>query len=274
MAKSTGKLISLILLPPLLGGLAGAVAIVYYLQQQPEDGPGFAGFWSRQQATALIEAKLQAHDWSQMGMSGHLEHRLVIDPALSIAESDYRLAIFSTTSEDQRCQTCAPYLSVFAFEQVERHWILREQEIGVIRSGSWGVPPTPMHIHLLGDERYAVFLHPIETTDAWVNGFLHVYSRFDDTRADSEWRRILDVVTLQQHPEVYGWESWYRPAATPDGQSFSTLEITRTAFPATHTEALRLLDPIDPHHHVSTPEGQVRSHDRFHFDGERYVRQD
>lgn len=274
MAKSTGKLISLMLLPPLLGGLAGAVAIVYYLQQQPEDGPGFAGFWSRQQVTLLVEPQLQAHDWSEMGISGHLEHRLVSDPALSMAGSDYRLAIFSTTGEAQRCQACAPYLSVFAFEQVERHWILREEEIGVIRAGHWGVPPTPIHAHALGDERYALFLHPIDTTDGWVNGFLHAYSRFEGTRADSEWRRILDVVTLQQHPEVYGWESWYHPAALTDGQGFATLDITRTAFPATHTEALRLLDPIDPHHHVSTPEGQVRSYDRFRFDGERYVRQD
>ncbi|MGF6570912.1 hypothetical protein ABH945_003023 [Paraburkholderia sp. GAS333] len=236
---------------------------------QPGDhqaAPDISGRWDIEQATKIALTKLQGTNWTKLApdMKGPFDHKGAGQYHLIYKHGESIVVAFATITKGDECHACTPYLSFFEFEKVSDGWRLADPDVGVIQAGNWGGPPT-MSVRVIADDRYGIFLQPGYTAQGWSFGEVLIYARIGDA-----YQKIFEILTDQDDPDDHGWVSEISLIKNDTG--FYDIAITRKGEPK--ADDLRYIDGINVDElkwDVTDQSGNIRPHDKYRFDGQRYV---
>ena len=226
------------------------------------------GAWSRSQSTALALAALKRKVWDpkDFGDPPYL-HKFVSEHSLVYKDHQSIVITFQTTPDDFECHACVPYLSFFEFEERHRGWKLINSDIGVVRAGGWGsFPPEDISVRVIGENIYGVFLKEGFTGQGVTVEDVSICAKMGDS-----FKEVLFLEIAEADPDGGGWSSTITPSPTTTG--LYDLVVDRVQDDPRHILKWEN-GPERSKEDVADYEGNIRTHDVFKFDGNRYMRSD
>jgi hypothetical protein len=235
----------------------------------PAIAPGpvdIAGSWNRTAAEEIAEAQLRKKKWKVAGFgTPPYTDKFVAENSLTHASHTATFLTFETTPRNFDCHACQPYLSFFEFDQRPDGWKLADSELGVLQAGGWGdFSAQWVSLHALANSVDGIFVDDGGTNQGVSLMNLHLFAK-----VNGAFRQILLMQISESVPDRGGWSSTITPVPTPAG--LADLKVDRVQSDPRNT--LRWANGSEQSRdEVANLNGDIRPHDRFSFNGTRYVR--
>lgn len=251
-----------------IGQVNGPVVVNNHSADALQDGPvDISGKWDAQSGANLALRMLGEVDWLKRDPYFELpmKHALIGSYSLLYKHTESIVLAFSSYDSSLPCHPCAPFLSFFEFEKRVSGWKMSNQEISAVRAGAYGqFWPEWLSVHVIGDNRYGVFVYDGSVDQGYTGGSTTVFARVGD-----EFRSVLSMITEQSSPGGTAWSTIFRSIPTSTG--LYDIEVTRVG--RRSEKDLVFIDGSDEAKAVvAESDGKVRPKDLFRFDGKEYTR--
>lgn len=251
-----------------IGQVTGSVTVNNFSSDALQEGPvDLPGKWDLQAGMIIATRTLGETDWVKFDPSFELPMKHTHIGQYNLLYKHRESVVLAFTSYDSSfpCHACSPFLSFFEFEKRVGGWKLSNQEIAVVRAGSYGMfPPEWLTIHVIGDNRYGVLLYDGWVAQGYTGGSTSIFARVGD-----EFRSVLSTVTEQSAPDGRAWTTNFK--FNPTSTGLYDIEVNRVGRRGSND--LVFIDrKDDAKADIADSDNKVRANDVFRFDGTKYSR--
>jgi len=152
------------------------------------------GNWNDDRALEILNTKLNGDNFPNL--SPPLEHKIFGKYSLLYKNNESIVLAIETNADGNDCHVCAPYLSFFEFEKIEKGWKLIDAHPANIQTGSWGkIPKDAINIIQISNNSFAVMVSSSYLSNGEDISCSEIYTRISD-----RFKKVLSVLTFYSSP--------------------------------------------------------------------------